>query len=58
LAKKRWIEGYSNQKLGEFFDLSPITIGQHLRRLKNSNLLDELESTENEDFQIREKWNS
>jgi len=58
LAKKRWIEGYSNQKLSEVFDLSRITIGQHLRHLKNSDLLSELELTENEAFQIREKWNS
>ena len=58
LAKKRWIEGYSNQELGKMFDLSPITIDQHLRRLKSSNKLSELELTKNEVFQIRKKWNS
>ncbi len=57
LAKKRWIEDYTNQELAKMFDLSPVTIGQHLRRLKNSNLLSELELTENEAFQITEKWN-
>lgn len=51
--KKRWTEDYSNQELGKMFDLSPVIIRQHLARLKNSNLLCELDLTENEPFQIK-----
>ena len=56
LAKKRWIEGNSNHDLAKMLNLSPITIEKHLRRLKSSDKLAELDLTEIEAFQIRSNW--
>ena len=58
LAKNKWIEDYSNQELAKMFDLSPITIGQRLRRLKKSDSLEELGLTKREASKIRKKWNA
>lgn len=56
LARKRWIQNYSTNKMIDIFGLSPITIGQYLRRMKKGNNLDGLKLTKEEKDIIKENW--
>ena len=56
LARKRWIYNFSYKKIADALGLSPVTIGQHLRRMKKENDLDGLNLTREENSIIKEKW--
>ena len=58
LARKRWIENCSSKEIGSTYGLSPITVDQYLRHLKQGGDLEGLDLTQNEKANITEKWKS
>jgi DNA-binding transcriptional ArsR family regulator len=58
LARKRWIEECSNKEITASCSLSPITVRQHLSRLKKKSDLEGLDLSKTKKANIFKKWQS